>query len=490
MSEIRQMFIGGAWSGAASGATFEDLNPATGEVWAHVADGDRTDARRAIAAASEALPAWRRLAPAARASYLLKVADILERRQKEIVGVRIEEGGAWVGFGMFETGYTPGIYRSAAALCYQPLGEVMPSSYGKLSLVVREPLGVVTVISPWNAPLLLSSRGIAVALAMGNTVVLKPSEETPVAGGIVLAQAFEEAGLPKGVLNVLTCSRANVAAVGAELLENPAVRGVSFTGSTAVGKQIGATAGGLLKRCCLELGGKDALIVLDDADMDRALSAASFGSFMHQGQICMSVEKIVLHERIASEFTERFVEHVRGLKMGDPHEPGNVIGPIINQKQLDKITAQVADAVQKGAQLLVGGKSKGLFHEATVLSGVTPQMSIYREENFGPVAPLITVASDAEAIAVANDTEYGLAAGIITRNEERGLEIARRLDTGMAHINCSSVNDEPWIPFGGSKASGLGRHGGSGSVAAFTESRWITSDRGGRPFPPPFMPKK
>jgi aldehyde dehydrogenase (NAD+) len=484
------MFIGGAWSGAASGATFEDLNPATGEVWAHVADGDRTDARRAIAAASEALPAWRRLAPAARASYLLKVADILERRQKEIVGVRIEEGGAWVGFGMFETGYTPGIYRSAAALCYQPLGEVMPSSYGKLSLVVREPLGVVTVISPWNAPLLLSSRGIAVALAMGNTVVLKPSEETPVAGGIVLAQAFEEAGLPKGVLNVLTCSRANVAAVGAELLENPAVRGVSFTGSTAVGKQIGATAGGLLKRCCLELGGKDALIVLDDADMDRALSAASFGSFMHQGQICMSVEKIVLHERIASEFTERFVEHVRGLKMGDPHEPGNVIGPIINQKQLDKITAQVADAVQKGAQLLVGGKSKGLFHEATVLSGVTPQMSIYREENFGPVAPLITVASDAEAIAVANDTEYGLAAGIITRNEERGLEIARRLDTGMAHINCSSVNDEPWIPFGGSKASGLGRHGGSGSVAAFTESRWITSDRGGRPFPPPFMPKK
>ncbi|MEY2932601.1 MAG: hypothetical protein RL033_3350 [Pseudomonadota bacterium] len=490
MSETRQMFIGGAWSGAASGATFQDLNPATGEVWAHVADGDRTDARRAIAAASEALPAWRRLAPAARASYLLKVADILERRQKEIAGVRIEEGGAWIGFSMFETGYTPGIYRAAAALCYQPLGEVMPSSYGKLSLVVREPLGVVTVISPWNAPLLLSSRGIAVALAMGNTVVLKPSEETPVAGGILLAQAFEEAGLPKGVLNVLTCSRANVAAVGAELLENPAVRGVSFTGSTAVGKQIGATAGGLLKRCCLELGGKDALIVLDDADMERALSAASFGSFMHLGQICMSVEKIVLHEKIASEFTERFVEHVRGLKMGDPHEAGNVIGPIINQKQLDKITAQVADAVQRGAQLLVGGKSRGLFHEATVLAGVTPQMSIYREENFGPVAPLITVANDAEAIAVANDTEYGLAAGIITRNEERGLEIARRLDTGMAHINCSSVNDEPWIPFGGSKASGLGRHGGSGSVAAFTESRWITSDRGGRPFPPPFMPKK
>ena len=490
MSETRQMFIGGAWSGATGGATFKDYNPASGEIWASVADGSRADAKRAIDAASEALPAWRRLAPQVRAGYLLKVADILERRQKEIVGVRIEEGGAWVGFSMFETGYTPGIYRAAAAVCYQPLGEVMPSAYGKLSLVVREPLGVVATISPWNAPLLLSSRGIAVALAVGNTVVLKPSEETPVAGGVILAQAFEEAGLPKGVLNVVTCSRQNVAEVGAELLENPAVRAVSFTGSTAVGKQIGAKAGGLLKRACLELGGKDALLVLDDADMERALSAASFGSFIHQGQICMSVEKIVLHEKIAAEFTERFVEHVRGLKMGDPHEPGNVIGPIINQKQLDKISAQVADAVKKGAQLLAGGKTRGLFHEATVLGNVTREMSIYHEENFGPVAPLIVVESDEEAIAVANDTEYGLSAGIITRNEQRGLDIARRLDTGMAHINCSSVNDEPWIPFGGAKSSGLGRHGGSGSVESFTETRWITSDRGGRAFPPPFHPKK
>jgi aldehyde dehydrogenase (NAD+) len=366
----------------------------------------------------------------------------------------------------------------------------MPSNHGKLSLVVREPLGVVATISPWNAPLLLSSRGIAVALAVGNTVVLKPSEETPVAGGIVLAQAFEEAGLPRGVFNVVTCSRQHVAEVGDELIENPSVRGISFTGSTAIGKQIGAKAGGLLKRACLELGGKDALIVLDDADMDRALSAASFGSFMHQGQICMSVEKIVLHEKIAAEFTERFVALVQGLKTGDPHQPGHVIGPIINQKQLDKIAAQVDDAIKKGAKLLTGGRHHGLFYEATVLSQVTRDMAVYREETFGPVAPLITVRNDEEAIAVANDTEYGLSAGIVTRDEQRGLDIARRLDTGMAHINCSSVNDEPWIPFGGAKNSGLGRHGGSGSVQAFTETRWITSDRGGRPYPPPFMPKK
>lgn len=490
MSEARQMYIGGHWTLAASGATFENFNPADGKLWGNVADAGRADARRAIEAARDAFPAWSRLAPAARAAYLLKVADILERRQKEIAAIRVEEGGAWIGFSMFETGYTPGIYRSAAAVCYQPLGEVMPSSYGKLSLVVREPLGVVAAISPWNAPLLLSSRGVAVALAVGNTVVLKPSEETPVAGGVILAQAFEEAGLPKGVFNVVTCSRENVGEVGDELITNPAVRGISFTGSTAVGKQIGAKAGGLLKRCCLELGGKDALIVLDDADMERALSAASFGSFMHQGQICMSVEKILLHEKIAAEFTERFVAHTRGLKSGDPHEPGNVIGPIINQKQLDKIKGQVDDAVKKGAKLLAGGTNRGLFYEATVLSQVTPDMSVFRDETFGPVAPLITVKNDDEAVAMANDTEYGLSAGIITRDEQRGLGLAKRLDTGMAHINCSSVNDEPWIPFGGAKGSGLGRHGGSGSVNAFTETRWITSERGGRAYPPPFMPKR
>ncbi len=490
MSEARQMYIGGSWTAAASGATFENRNPADGQLWGTVADASRADARRAIEAARDAFPAWSRLAPAARALYLLKVADILERRQKELAAIRVEEGGAWIGFGMFETGYTPGIFRAAAAVCYQPLGEIMPSSYGKLSLVVREPLGVIATISPWNAPLLLSSRGVAVALAVGNTVVLKPSEETPVAGGVILAQAFEEAGLPRGVFNLVTCSRDSVGDVGDELITNPAVRGISFTGSTAVGKQIGAKAGGLLKRCCLELGGKDALIVLDDADMERALSAASFGSFMHQGQICMAVEKILLHEKIAAEFTERFVALVRGLKSGDPHEPGNVIGPIINQKQLDKIKSQVDDAVKKGAQVLAGGTHHGLFYEATVLERVTPEMSVFRDETFGPVAPLITVKSDDEAVALANDTEYGLSAGIITRDEQRGLALAKRLDTGMAHINCSSVNDEPWIPFGGAKGSGIGRHGGSGSVNAFTETRWITSERGGRPYPPPFMPKK
>jgi aldehyde dehydrogenase (NAD+) len=354
---------------------------------------------------------------------------------------------------------------------------------------VREPLGVVSVISPWNFPLILSSRGFATALAVGNAVVLKPSEETPVAGGLLIAEVLEEAGIPKGVFNVVTCSRNHVAEVGDELISNPAVRGVSFTGSTAVGTQVAAKAGGLLKKCCVELGGKDALIVLDDADIEHAVNAATFGSFMHQGQICMSVERVIVHEAVAKEFTDKFVANTKKLKVGNPREMANCIGPIINQKQLDKIRAQVDDAVAKGATILCGGKNTGLFFEPTILTNVTRDMKIMREETFGPVAPVITVRSVDEAIEVANDSEYGLSAGIITRNEERGLAIARRLHTGMAHINDSSVNDEPHVPFGGVGWSGLGRHGGRQGIDQFTETRWITLERGGRQYPPPFMMK-
>jgi aldehyde dehydrogenase (NAD+) len=343
------------------------------------------------------------------------------------------------------------------------------------------------VISPWNFPLILSSRGFSVALAVGNAIVLKPSEETPVAGGLLIAEVLEEAGIPKGVFNVVTCSRDNVGDVGDELISNPAVRGISFTGSTAVGRQVAAKAGGLLKKCCVELGGKDALIVLDDADIEHAVNAATFGSFMHQGQICMSVERVIVHKDVAAEFTEKFVQNTKKLKVGNPREMGNCIGPIINQKQLDKIRDQVDDAVAKGAKVLCGGKHQGLFFEPTILTGITRDMKVMREETFGPIAPVITVGSVDEAIEVANDSEYGLSAGIITRNEERGLAIARRLNTGMAHINDSSVNDEPHVPFGGVRSSGLGRHGGKAGIDQFTEMRWITLERGGRHYPPPFL---
>ena len=486
-SNRRNLFINGQWVDAENGAKFPVYNPSTGEVWGQVADASRADARAAIAAAKDAFPAWSGMSHSARARIIHKVGDILEARAKEFQDVLIDEGGSWIGKTMFETGYSSGVYRAAAAAAYQVNGEILPSDHGKISLVMREPLGVVSVISPWNFPLILSSRGFAPALAVGNTVVLKPSEETPVAGGLLIAEIIEEAGTPKGVFNVVTCSRDHVGEVGDELISNPAVRGISFTGSTAVGSRVAAKAGGLLKRFCVELGGKDALIILDDADMELAVNAATFGSFMHQGQICMSVERIIVHSKVAKEFIDKFVANTRKLKVGNPREMANCIGPVINQTQLGKIRAQVDEAVAQGAKILCGGKNNGLFFEPTVLTGVTRNMKVFREETFGPVAPVLTANSVDEAVEIANDSDYGLSAGIITRNEEQGLSIARRLRTGMAHINDSSVNDEPHVPFGGIGASGLGRHGGKQGIDTFTEMRWITLERGGRHYPPPFL---
>jgi acyl-CoA reductase-like NAD-dependent aldehyde dehydrogenase len=482
-----RMYIGGEW--VSHNGTFADYNPATGDVWADIPDASREDAKKAIAAAAAAQAEWAALPHTERARYMLKAADVLEQRQQDAIDAIVAETGGWVGKGMFETGYVAGIYRAAAAAAYQVRGEIHPSDHNKISMIVRQPLGVVSVVAPWNFPMLLSSRGIAVAMAVGNTVVLKPSEETPYTGGLFLAEIFEEAGLPKGVLNVITCSRDNVAEVGDEMITNPHVKAISFTGSTAVGRQIASKAGYLLKRVCIEAGGKDALLVLDDADIGRAVNAATFGTFMHQGQICMSVERVVVDNSVADEFIDRFVKNAQKLGVGDPTQMGNVIGPIINQKQLEKIHAQVTDAVAKGAKLLTGGTYDGLFYQPTILTDVTPDMDIYNEETFGPVAIVLKANGVDDAVNIANDSDYGLSAGVMTENEEKGLAVARRLETGMVHINDSSVNDEPHVPFGGVKNSGVGRHDGQASIDTFTELRWITLERGGRHYPPPFLEK-
>jgi len=481
-----KIFYAGCWHATADGKSFDVMNPASGEVYARVADAGMADVQKAIAAASAARQSWAALAPGERAAFLVKAADIVEERQQDFADTLVEESGAWIGKAMFETHYVIDALRAAAALAFEIKDEVLPSEYGKVSTVVRQPLGVVSVISPWNFPLLLSMRGFAVAMAIGNTIVLKPSEETPWAGGLLFAEVFEAAGLPGGVFNVVTCSRAAVKAVGDELIANPAVRGVSFTGSTPVGRQITTRAASLLKKSSVELGGKDALIVLDDADMERAVNAATFGAFLHQGQICMSVERIIVHQAVVDEFTRRLVANVKTLGVGDPASMANTIGPLINENQVRHVHTQVLDAVENGAELLTGGSFEGLFYQPTVLGGVRPDMRIFREETFGPVAPLITVADQEEAIALANDSEYGLSAGIITANEDRGLEIAGRLETGMVHINDSSVSDEANAPFGGVKNSGTGRHNGKFSIEAFSELRWVTLDRGGRQYPPPF----
>lgn len=477
------MPIGGEWVQAHDGKTFEVMNPATGTVWSEVADAGRQDAAAAISAASKAQPAWAALPFTERAILLNRVADVLERRRDEFIAALTAECGGWIRKSMFEITYAPTVYRAAAAEAYSAMGETLRSESHKVSQVERSPLGVISVISPWNVPLLLSSRGLGVALAVGNTIVLKPSEETPVTGGLMLAEVFEEAGMPPGVLNVVTCSRDRVAEVGDELVVNPLVKAISFTGSTAVGKNIAATAGGLLKKACVELGSKDSLLVLDDADLDRAISAARFGAFFHQGQICMATEKIIVDRSRADEFLTKFIAATKELKLGDPTKMENQIGPIINQKQVEAVDRRLAQAIEQGVTLEHGGKRDGLFFEPTVITGATPDMNIFHEEVFGPVANIIFADGEDEAIALANNSEYGLSASVMTRDEARGLRVAHRIESGMAHVNDTTIYDEPTVPFGGVKNSGMGRHGGRWSVETFTQTRWLTIERGGRKTP-------
>jgi len=481
---IKGMYIDGRWRTGTG--TFADLNPSDNSVWATIPDGGRSETRSAIEAAQEAFYEWAEMPFTHRANHLLKVAEIWESRIPDFVAAMQSEGGGWLGKGKFEGGYVAEVFRAAAAMTYGAIGEVLPSEHGKFSTAVRYPMGVVAVISPWNFPGILSSRGFAFPLAAGNTIVLKPSEDTPYCGGLFFAEVMEEAGIPKGVFNVITCSRENVVKMGDELIENPLVKGVSFTGSTQVGRSIAAKCGAYLKKCCVELGGKDSLIVRADADMERATQAANFGSFMHQGQICMSVEKVLVQRSIFNEFLEKFVARAARLKVGNTADPENVIGPLINDRQVDRVKSQLEDAIAKGAKVELGGKIEGRFVYPTILTGVTPAMLVYQDETFGPVVPVIPFETDEEAISIANDTEYGLSSGIITADEEKALQMARQLETGMCHVNCSSVNDEPNVPFGGTKASGLGRHGGRWSMETFTDTRWITLERGGRHFPPMF----
>ena len=481
---IKGLYIGGQWVATAN--QYDDLNPGNDSVFARIPDGGAAETRQAIDAAHAAFPEWSSRHFQERAHLLLKMADVWESRADDFVKAVKFEGGGGHGKGLFELGHVSETFRAAAGLCYGAVGEILPSTHGKVSMAQQVPMGVVAVISPWNVPGILTSRGFAFAMAVGNTIVLKPSEETPYAGGLLFAEVLEEAGVPAGVFNVITASRARTPEVGDELIDNPRVKGISFTGSTPVGRMIAAKCGAHLKKCCIELGGKDSLIILEDANMERATAAASFGSFMHQGQICMSVEKVLVQNSIYDDFLQKFVQRAAKIRTGDVADNANTNGPLINDRQLARVKAQLDDAVAKGAKVELGGGISGRFVEPTILTGVTPEMDIWRDETFGPIAVVTPFNSDAEAIAMSNDTEYGLSSGIITRDEERALEIARHLETGMCHVNCSSINDEAHAPFGGTKASGVGRHGGKWAMDTFTETRWITLDRGGRHYPPAF----
>jgi acyl-CoA reductase-like NAD-dependent aldehyde dehydrogenase len=475
-------FIGGEW--VENGGAFEDADPFTGETVAHVAAGTRVEAAAAVAAAAAAAPGWAATVPAERQRVFLAAADILERRRDEVVSWLARETGCTFGFGMFQMGFVPGLFRQAAALAYAPLGQVIPSDHpGTLALGIRKPVGVVGAIAPWNAALILSARSIAAPLALGNTVVLKPSEWSPYAGGLLWGEIFAEAGLPDGALNIVTHAPGEAGPIGDELVENPAVRRINFTGSTATGRKLAEAAGRRLKRVVLELGGSNPLIVLADADLDYAVSAAAFGAYLHQGQICMSARRIIVEQGIAEEFTSRLAEKASALKSGDPKEMDTIIGPLINEGAVATVKKRVDDAVAGGAKVLAGGAAVGPCYQATLIADVPPDSELATHETFGPVAAIEVVGSPEEAVERANATNYGLSSGIITSNPDRGFALAQQLEAGIVHVNDQPVGDEPQMPFGGVKDSGFGRFGGQAVVDEFTELRWITVQSGTHPFP-------
>jgi acyl-CoA reductase-like NAD-dependent aldehyde dehydrogenase len=476
--------IGGKWVDAAGGGTFADLDPYTGDVVANVASGDREDARRAVEAADAAFAEWSQAGPGQRQAVFLKAADILESRRDEVVEWLAKETGCSFGFGMFQMGFVAGLLRQVAGAAYAPLGQVLPSDLpGAFAMGIRRPVGVVGAISPWNAALILSARAISTPIVFGNTVVLSPSEESPYVGGLLWGEIFAEAGLPDGVLNIVTHDRAGAPAVGEELVENPRVRRINFTGSTATGRKLAEAAGRHLKRVVLELGGQNPLIVLADADLEYAVNATTFGAYLHQGQICMSARRIIVERPIAEKFTAALAEKVAGLGVGDPREHTTIIGPLINPAALETVSRRVDDVVKAGAKVLAGGSAEGACYRATLIADVPRDSEFAQVETFGPVAAIEVVDSADEAVAAANATSYGLASGVITTDHDRGLAIAGRLHAGIVHVNDQPVHDEPQMPFGGTKDSGWGRFGGTFAMDEFTEMQWVTVQSGTRPFP-------
>src|SRR4051795_3926614 len=479
----QQLLIGGEWVGAEGGGTYEKHDPYTGEPATIAAAAGVADAERAVEAAAAAFPEWSATPPGKRAELLNAAADLLGEHAPEVAQTMTEECGAVFGWGMFNCGLASGMLRAAAGQADLPGRDEIPSDVpGLEAMGVRQPVGVVVGIAPWNAPVILATRAVAAPLAYGNTVVLKASEECPRTHAAVAA-AINDAGVPAGVINLITNAPDDAAAVVEALIANPLVRRVNFTGSTKVGRIIASKAAEHLTRTLLELGGKAPMVVLPDADLDEAVNAAGFGAFMNSGQICMSTERVVIDRSIADDFGEKLAAKASGLPTGDPRDEGTAIGPVINPGAVERIRGLLEDAKAKGAKVLAGGEIEGSVVQPTVLAGVTPEMKIYYEESFGPIACIVEVDDADQAVAVANDTEYGLAAAVFSRDVDAAMDVARRIESGICHINSSTVHDEPQMPFGGVKGSGWGRFGGQAALEEFTELRWISVQSGERHYP-------
>lgn len=475
--------LAGQWRSGSAGRNLDVTDPFNGETLLSIPMASRQDLDDAYQKAKQVQPDWAATAPSARAAIMHRAIEIFDSRKTEIINWLIREAGSTRIKAEIEWGSARAITLEAASLPGRVHGRILPSDIpGKESRVYRVPLGVVGVISPWNFPLHLSARSVSTALALGNAVVIKPASDTPVTGGLLLARIFDEAGLPPGVISVVVGPGSEI---GDAFVEHPVPAFISFTGSTDVGRNIGRLANGgeHLKHVALELGGNSPFVVLADADLDAAVNAAVVGKFLHQGQICMAINRIIVEKPVLKAFTERFVERARALPYGDPNEPGTVIGPVINSKQLAGLKRKIETAQREGATLLVGNEPQGNVMPPHVFGDVTADMEIACEEIFGPLVG-IQCARDAEhALELANSSEYGLSSAVFTSDLSRGLHFAQRIHAGMTHINDMPVNDEPYAPFGGEKNSGLGRFNGDWAIEEFTTDHWITVQHSARPYP-------
>ncbi|MGE8633120.1 MAG: aldehyde dehydrogenase [Achromobacter piechaudii] len=468
------LLINGDATSARGGQTFQRHNPLNGSVASVAPAASVQDAVAAVHAASAAFPSWSNTGPGQRRALLMRAADALEARTQAFVDIMVLEIGSSAGWAQFNVRLAAGALREAAALTTQIGGEVIPSDVpGNLALAVRQPAGVVLGIAPWIAPVILAVRAIATPLACGNTVVFKGSEQCPATHGLVM-HTLQEAGFPRGVLNFITNAPADAATVVEAMVAHPSVRRVNFTGSTQVGRRIASACANHLKPVVLELGGKAPFLVLDDADLDAAACAAVFGAFANSGQICISTERIIVDRKVADTFVQKLADRAASLPLGDPRESAVALGAVVDMQTVHRCNALIDDALAQGGRLVAGGKADSTLMPATLIDHVTPSMRLYREEAFGPVKGIVRVNGVEEAVACANDNEYGLAAAVFGRDVGRAIAVARRIESGICHVNGATVHDEPQMPFGGIKDSGMGRFGGKAGIDAFTDLRWLT----------------
>ena len=471
MKKYTKQYINGEWRSGSSSSILENRNPYTNEVLYTYKSANEQDVKDAYEAAYEASKLWASTSPSERIGYLEGLVKVFEEEKETVYDVIREEGGSSLAKCDFEFFTSISIIKLAMSYPERMKGTILPSNIpGKENYIIKEPKGVIGVIAPWNVPLVLAMRSVIPAIALGNTVVLKPASDTP-ASSLMIADFFDKAGFPKGVINVVVGKGSEI---GDSIVSNPIPSLISFTGSTEVGRHVGEVAGYHLKDVSLELGGNNAMVVLKDADIDQAVNAAVFGSLFNQGQVCMALNRILVPEEIHDDFVEALVKKVKSLKVGNPADPEVFIGPIINSSQIEKIENYIEGTIKQGAKVVLEGKTEGSVVYPWILTDVKNDMPIACNEVFGPVISIIKTKNEEEAIAIANDTIYGLSGSVFTKDIYHGMEVAKQIKSGMVHVNDQSINDEPHVMFGGDKASGLGRFNGEWVINKFTTDRWIS----------------